>query len=115
ERHPPTAYGPPSPRRRLSFPRRIPGFGFPSARDESHGHHAIGGRFETEDVKVCPLVEYDSNSLDGILHEIPLWVKNPDCDRIDWVSRFLEMMWPYLNKAICKTAQDIANPIIAEN
>uniref|UniRef100_A0A0E0C9I3 Synaptotagmin n=1 Tax=Oryza meridionalis TaxID=40149 RepID=A0A0E0C9I3_9ORYZ len=68
-----------------------------------------------QDVKVCPLVEYDSNSLDGILHEIPLWVKNPDCDRIDWVSRFLEMMWPYLNKAICKTAQDIANPIIAEN
>uniref|UniRef100_A0A0E0N465 Synaptotagmin n=1 Tax=Oryza rufipogon TaxID=4529 RepID=A0A0E0N465_ORYRU len=70
---------------------------------------------EVKDVKVCPLVEYDSNSLDGILHEIPLWVKNPDCDRIDWVSRFLEMMWPYLNKAICKTAQDIANPIIAEN
>jgi hypothetical protein len=53
---------------------------------------------EVKDVKVCPLVEYDSNSLDGILHEIPLWVKNPDCDRIDWVSRFLEMMWPYLNK-----------------
>uniref|UniRef100_A0A0E0JQB9 Synaptotagmin n=2 Tax=Oryza punctata TaxID=4537 RepID=A0A0E0JQB9_ORYPU len=70
---------------------------------------------DVKDVKVCPLEEYDSNSLDGILHEIPLWVKNPDCDRIDWVNRFLEIMWPYLNKAICKTAQDIAKPIIAEN
>ncbi|XP_040384999.1 synaptotagmin-2-like [Oryza brachyantha] len=68
-----------------------------------------------KDVEVRPLVEFDSNSLDGILHEIPLWVKNPDCDRIDWVNRFLEMMWPYLNKAICRTAQDFAKPIIAEN
>ncbi|XP_062193748.1 synaptotagmin-1-like [Phragmites australis] len=70
---------------------------------------------DVKDVKVRPLVEYDSKSLDGILPEIPLWVKNPDYDRIDWLNRFLELMWPYLNKAICRTARDIAKPIIAEN
>ncbi|BAT09180.1 Os09g0538800, partial [Oryza sativa Japonica Group] len=70
---------------------------------------------DVKDVKVRPLVEYDSISLDGILPEIPLWVKNPDYDRIDWLNRFLEMMWPYLNKAICRTALDIAKPIIEEN
>ncbi|ONM61284.1 Synaptotagmin-2 [Zea mays] len=70
---------------------------------------------DVKDVKVRPLVEYDSKSLEGILPEIPLWVKNPDYDRIDWLNRFLELMWPYLNKAICRTAQDIAKPIIAEN
>uniref|UniRef100_A0A0D9V765 C2 domain-containing protein n=1 Tax=Leersia perrieri TaxID=77586 RepID=A0A0D9V765_9ORYZ len=70
---------------------------------------------DVKDIKVFPLVEYDSKSLDGLLHEIPLWVKNPDCDRVDWVNKFLEIMWPYLNKVICRTAQDIANPIIAEN
>jgi len=35
-----------------------------------------------QDVKVRPLVEYDSKSLEGILPEIPLWVKNPDYDRV---------------------------------
>ncbi|RCV32002.1 hypothetical protein SETIT_6G223000v2 [Setaria italica] len=54
-------------------------------------------------------------ALARILPEIPLWVKNPDYDRIDWLNRFLELMWPYLNKAICRTAEDITKPIIAEN
>jgi hypothetical protein len=35
-----------------------------------------------QDVKVRPLVEYDSKSLEAILPEIPLWVKNPDYDRV---------------------------------
>jgi Ca2+-dependent lipid-binding protein len=70
---------------------------------------------DVKDVKVRPLVEYDSKSLEAILPEIPLWVKNPDYDRIDWLNRFLELMWPYLNKAICRTAQEVAKPIIDEN
>jgi len=70
---------------------------------------------DVKDVKVRPLAEYDSNSLDGILPEIPMWVKNPDYDRVDWLNRFLELMWPYLDKAICRTVQEIAKPIIAEN
>lgn len=74
--------------------------------------------FQPSDVKdpiVRPLVEHDSNSLESMLPEIPLWVKNPDFDRVDWLNRFLESMWPYLDKAICKTAKEIAKPIIAEN
>ncbi|RZR88176.1 hypothetical protein BHM03_00015713 [Ensete ventricosum] len=35
--------------------------------------------------------------------------------KIDWLNKFLEYMWPYLDKAICKTAKEIAKPIIAEN
>ncbi|KAL0383940.1 UNVERIFIED_CONTAM: Synaptotagmin-1 [Sesamum radiatum] len=34
--------------------------------------------------------------------------------KIDWLNKFLEVMWPYLDKAICKTAKNIATPIIAE-
>ncbi|KAK1363500.1 hypothetical protein POM88_039061 [Heracleum sosnowskyi] len=49
-----------------------------------------------------------------LLPEIPLWVKNPDYDRVDWLNKFIEHMWPYLDKAICKTAKNIAKPIIAE-
>ncbi|XP_022853414.1 synaptotagmin-1-like [Olea europaea var. sylvestris] len=63
---------------------------------------------------IRPLAEQDSQSLQRLLHEIPLWVKNPDYDRIDWLNKFLEVMWPFLDKAICKTAKNIANPIIAE-
>ncbi|KAL5557855.1 hypothetical protein UlMin_034066 [Ulmus minor] len=73
--------------------------------------------FQPTDVKdpvILPLVEQDSKTLQGLLPEIPLWVKMPDYDRVDWLNRFIELMWPYLDKAICKTATTIAKPIIAE-
>ncbi|KAA8546103.1 hypothetical protein F0562_020446 [Nyssa sinensis] len=73
--------------------------------------------FQPNDVKdpvIRPLVEQDSETLQRLLPEIPLWVKNPDYDRIDWLNKFIEYMWPYLDKAICKTAKNIAKPIIAE-
>lgn len=73
--------------------------------------------FQPSDVKdphIRPLVEQDSETLQRLLPEIPLWVKNPDYDRVDWLNKFIETMWPYLDKAICKTAKTIAKPIIAE-
>ncbi|KAF8023553.1 hypothetical protein BT93_F0917 [Corymbia citriodora subsp. variegata] len=73
--------------------------------------------FQPTDVKdpvVRPLVEQDTKSLQRLLPEIPLWVKNPDYDRVDWLNKFLLTMWPYLDKAICKTVKTIAKPIIAE-
>lgn len=73
--------------------------------------------FQPTDVKdpvIRSLVEQDSESLLRLLPEIPLWVKSPDYDRVDWLNKFIECMWPYLDKAICKTAKNIAKPIIAE-
>lgn len=73
--------------------------------------------FQPSDVKdlvIRPLVERDTKGLQNLLPEIPLWVKNPDYDRVDWLNRFIEKMWPCLDKAICKTARSIAKPIIAE-
>lgn len=73
--------------------------------------------FQPTDVKVPlvrPLVEQDTKSLQQMLPEIPLWVKNPDYDRVDWLNQFIEKMWPYLDKAICKTVRTIVKPIIAE-
>ncbi|KAI7737646.1 hypothetical protein M8C21_001779 [Ambrosia artemisiifolia] len=73
--------------------------------------------FQPTDVKdpvIRPLVERDSETLERMLPEIPLWVKSPDFDRVDWLNKFIEYMWPYLDKAICKTAKEIAKPIIAE-
>ncbi|KAH7851638.1 hypothetical protein Vadar_014586 [Vaccinium darrowii] len=73
--------------------------------------------FQPTDVKdpvIRPLIEQDSHTLQRLLPEIPLWVKNPDYDRIDWLNKFIEYMWPFLDKAICKTAENIAKPLIAE-
>jgi hypothetical protein len=42
----------------------------------------MGFLLDFQEVKVRPLVEYDSKSLEGILPEIPMWVKNPDYDRV---------------------------------
>ncbi|KAI7752630.1 hypothetical protein M8C21_006407, partial [Ambrosia artemisiifolia] len=58
--------------------------------------------------------EQDSETLLRMLPKIPSWVKNPDVDRVDWLNTFIEYMWPYLDKAICKTAKEIIKPIIAE-
>ncbi|XP_052189793.1 synaptotagmin-2-like isoform X1 [Diospyros lotus] len=69
---------------------------------------------DVQDPVIRPLVEQDTETLQRLLPEIPLWVKNPDYDRLDWLNKFIETMWPYLDKAICKTAKDIAQPIIAE-
>ncbi|KAI3464815.1 hypothetical protein Pfo_021478 [Paulownia fortunei] len=69
---------------------------------------------DVKDPEIRPLVEKDSKSLQQLLPEIPVWIKNPDYDRIDWLNKFIEYMWPFLDKAICKMAKKIAEPIIAE-
>ncbi|GMI91340.1 synaptotagmin 2 [Hibiscus trionum] len=69
---------------------------------------------DVEDIKVHPLVEDDTETMQRLLPEIPLWVKNPDFDRVDWLNKFIECMWPYLDSAICATVKSIAKPIIDE-
>ncbi|XP_058183080.1 synaptotagmin-3 [Rhododendron vialii] len=69
---------------------------------------------DVENPIVRPLHEMDTTTLQEILHEIPLWVKSPDYDRVDWLNQFLLDMWPYLDKAICKTIRIMARPIFAE-
>ncbi|CAH9144175.1 unnamed protein product [Cuscuta epithymum] len=69
---------------------------------------------DVKDPVIRPLVERDTEALQKLLSEIPLWVKNPDYDRVDWINEFLGYMWPYLDKAICRTAKTIAKPIIEE-
>ncbi|CAA6663224.1 unnamed protein product [Spirodela intermedia] len=75
--------------------------------------------FQPTDVKdpvVRPLVEQDTKTLQRMLPEIPLWIKTLiSTEYIDWLNKLLETMWPYLDKAISKTAKEIAKPIIAEN
>ncbi|CAO2813747.1 unnamed protein product [Amaranthus hypochondriacus] len=69
---------------------------------------------DVQDPDIRPLADQETEKLQRLLPEIPLWVKNPDYDRIDWLNKFIAQMWPNLDKAICKTIKDIATPIIAE-
>ncbi|RXH97649.1 hypothetical protein DVH24_009974 [Malus domestica] len=52
---------------------------------------------DVQNPEIRPLVDQDTETLQRMLPEIPQWVKNPDYDR-----------------AICKTAKEIAKPIIAK-
>ncbi|KFK24870.1 hypothetical protein AALP_AA8G035600 [Arabis alpina] len=61
-----------------------------------------------------PLVETSISVLLDLLPDIPLWIKNPDYERVDWFNRFLSYMWPYLDKAICGIIQSSAQPIFAD-
>ncbi|QCE07933.1 synaptotagmin-3 isoform X1 [Vigna unguiculata] len=72
---------------------------------------------ETKHVKdpvVRPISELGPNALEELLPEIPLWVKTPEFERIDWLNKFLSDMWPYLDTAICKIIRSTAQPIFAE-
>ncbi|KAK7831032.1 synaptotagmin-2 [Quercus suber] len=72
--------------------------------------------FQPSDVKdlvIRPLVERDTKGLQSLLPEIPCGLKIQTMI-VDWLNRFIEKMWPFLDKAICKTARSIAKPIIAE-
>ncbi|KAJ1406394.1 Synaptotagmin-like mitochondrial-lipid-binding domain [Sesbania bispinosa] len=72
---------------------------------------------ETKQVKepvVRPISELGPNALQELLPEIPLWVKTPDYERVDWLNKFLLDMWPFLDKAICGMIRTTAQPIFAE-
>ncbi|XP_075499125.1 synaptotagmin-3-like [Primulina tabacum] len=69
---------------------------------------------DVEDPEIRPLYELDTVSLEDLMPEIPLWVKSPDFDRVDWLNKFLSDMWPFLDKAICKIIRSSAEPIFTE-
>ncbi|KAK7379744.1 hypothetical protein VNO78_34262 [Psophocarpus tetragonolobus] len=74
-------------------------------------------RSETKVVKdfvVRPISELGPNAVQELLPEIPLWVKTPDFERVDWFNKFLLDMWPFLDTAICKIIRSTAQPIFAE-
>ncbi|TYI07710.1 hypothetical protein ES332_A10G245200v1 [Gossypium tomentosum] len=61
-----------------------------------------------------PLYELDNDQLLDILPDIPLWVKCPDYERVDWLNKFVADMWPYLDKAICAQIRSATEPMFAE-
>lgn len=67
-----------------------------------------------EDPVVKPISELDITSLQDLVPEIPLWLKNPDYDRVDWLNTFVLNMWPYLDKAICAAIRQTTEPIVAD-
>ncbi|XP_068639958.1 synaptotagmin-1-like [Aristolochia californica] len=100
----------------LSFLLGLCGFGVGTSAGLVIGYYLFI-YFQPTDVKdhsIRPLVEQDTATLQRMLPEIPLWIKNPDFDRVDWLNKFIELMWPYLDKAICRTAKEVTKPIIAE-
>ncbi|KAD2392718.1 hypothetical protein E3N88_39695 [Mikania micrantha] len=67
-----------------------------------------------KDTVVRPISELQLTSLQDLKSELPLWLKNPDYDRVDWLNNFVLDMWPYLDKAICAAVRRIAEPIVAD-
>ncbi|EYU39612.1 hypothetical protein ABFS82_06G189300 [Erythranthe guttata] len=75
----------------------------------------IYSQFEdVEDLIVKPLTELDTVALEDLMPDIPLWVKSPDYDRVEWLNKFISDMWPFLDKAICNIIRSTAEPIFAE-
>ncbi|XP_047086615.1 synaptotagmin-3-like [Lolium rigidum] len=60
---------------------------------------------------IRPLRDLDSETLQKMMPDVPLWVKCPDYERVDWMNKFIFDMWPFLDKAICKIIRSVAKPI----
>ncbi|XP_022745862.1 synaptotagmin-3-like isoform X1 [Durio zibethinus] len=61
-----------------------------------------------------PLYELDDSALQDLLADIPIWVKCPDYERVDWFNKFVTDMWPYLDKAICARIRSMTETMFAE-
>ncbi|OMO86782.1 C2 calcium-dependent membrane targeting [Corchorus capsularis] len=68
----------------------------------------------TDEPITRPLEELDTDTLLDLLPDIPLWVKCPDYERVDWLNKFVADMWPYLDQAICATIRSMTEPMFAE-
>lgn len=69
---------------------------------------------DVEDLESKPLCEVDPAALEDLMPDIPLWVKSPDYDRVDWLNKFISDMWPFMEKAVCNRIRSTAEPIFAE-
>ncbi|KAL6873706.1 hypothetical protein ACP4OV_013788 [Aristida adscensionis] len=64
-----------------------------------------------QDPLIRPLRDLDSETLQTMIPDIPLWVKSPDYERVDWMNKFIFDMWPFLDKAICNIIKLKTRPI----
>ncbi|CAD6335742.1 unnamed protein product [Miscanthus lutarioriparius] len=64
-----------------------------------------------QDPVIKPLRDLDSETLQATIPDIPLWVKSPDYERIDWMNKFIFDMWPFLDKAICNNIKRATRPM----
>ncbi|KAJ8754096.1 hypothetical protein K2173_001994 [Erythroxylum novogranatense] len=72
---------------------------------------------EPQDVKepvIKAIQELDTCRLFEFFPEIPMWVKHPDYDRIDWLNKYVCFMWPYLDRAISGMIRSMTAPIFEE-
>ncbi|GMI78789.1 synaptotagmin 3 [Hibiscus trionum] len=60
------------------------------------------------------LYELDNTDLLNLLNDIPLWVKCPDYERVDWLNKFIADLWPYLEKATCASIRSTTEPMFEE-
>ncbi|KAK7251530.1 hypothetical protein RIF29_34817 [Crotalaria pallida] len=74
----------------------------------------IEDKSRDQDPVVRPIGELGPKALQQLLPEIPLWVKTPDYERVDWLNKFLLHMWPFLDKAICAMIRKQGLPIFAD-
>ncbi|KAL6545345.1 hypothetical protein OROGR_009219 [Orobanche gracilis] len=68
---------------------------------------------DVEDPAVRPVCELDTIALEDLMPELPLWVKSPDHDRVDWLNKFISDIWPFLDKAICSSIRSTAEAVLA--
>ncbi|XP_057805412.1 synaptotagmin-3-like [Salvia miltiorrhiza] len=68
----------------------------------------------TKELVIQSVNEFDSNSIVDIVPKLPLWVMNPDYERVEWLNKVILEAWPYFDKAACGIIKSTAEAIFAE-
>jgi len=49
-----------------------------------------------------------------LLGRLPSWISLTDREKMEWLNRLLEEMWPYYDRGICQVVKDTVEPIMEQ-
>ncbi|KAL4424271.1 hypothetical protein ABPG75_001572 [Micractinium tetrahymenae] len=55
-----------------------------------------------------------AKGMQELLHHIPTWISFRETEKMEWLNRILEKVWPYYDEAICKLVKEQVEPLMMQ-
>ncbi|PSC74351.1 synaptotagmin-5-like [Micractinium conductrix] len=55
-----------------------------------------------------------AKGMQELLHHIPTWISFRETEKMEWLNRILEKVWPYYDEAICATIKEQVEPLMMQ-
>lgn len=47
-----------------------------------------------------------------LLHHIPTWISFRETEKVEWLNKVLEKVWPYYDRAVCAAVKEVVEPLL---